>query len=173
MGRYYLIATFLVVSALLVGTVVQWRKTAFEVASVRSSGTPSASRPQAQTTYPPRGVTGRAPWALSALPECFVQDSEARGTAPFVRAQLPPEAQLVPSGSRLVSADCTLRVGARSATVERGTERLVIPPQAAFFIVGRRLALLRRDAAGAELRIYHRSDGAPVAFASGATSPAR
>jgi hypothetical protein len=172
MGRYYLIATLLVASALLVGTAVQWRKAALEVASVQSSGTPSASRPQAQTTYPPRGVRGRAPWALSALPECFVQDSEARGTAAFVRAHLPSGAQPVPSGSRLVSADCTLRVGLHSATVERGTEFLVIPPQAAFFIVGRRLALVRRDAAGAELRIYHRSDGAPVAFASGVASPA-
>ena len=164
MLRYYLVATLLVVGSLVVAAQFSRPAKPIETASVQSSGTPSAPRAQATFTFPPRGVQGEAPWALSALPECFEQEAEAHGPLAFVRAHLPVGMHVVIAPSVLDAVDCRLRVLPGSGVVERGTERLVIPPKATFFTDGRRFALLRQAGKTAELRVYHRTDREPVVF---------
>jgi len=164
MGRYYAIATALVVAAVLLGLAFQRRGPPLDVASVRSEGTPSAPRKQGDAPPPPRGVNGAAPWALSALPECFVQTAKAHGPLPFVRAQIPPSAQPVVGDLRLRVADCTLHVYANAALVERGTEQLFVPADAHFFMNRQTLFLLRRDGEVSELRSYVLAGGAPMLF---------
>ena len=164
MLKYLAIATVLVVGPLVVAAHFSKPAKPLETASVQSHGTPSASRAQSASSLPPRGVHGEAPWALSALPECFEQEEEAHGPLAFVRAHLPPRMTPVPAPSVLDAADCKLRVLARSGIVERGTERLVIPPSALFFADEKRFALLRLSGKSAELRVYHRTDRGPVVF---------
>ncbi|HMD03265.1 MAG TPA: hypothetical protein VKG44_09910 [Candidatus Baltobacteraceae bacterium] len=112
----------------------------------------------------PRDVSGAAPWALSALPECFRQLSEAHGTLAFVRRRLPAEAQPVVDDVGLVSADCRLHIYADAAMVERGSQTLFVPPDTHFYTWGDHLAFVRRDGSKAELRVYQRADGAPIAL---------
>jgi hypothetical protein len=164
MLRYYLGATLLVVGSLVVAAQFSRPAKPIETASVQSRGTPSAPRAQATFTFPPRGVHGEASWALSALPECFEQEAEAHGPLAFVQAHLPVGMQAVIAPSVLEAVDCRLRVLPRTGVVERGTERLVIPPKATFFTDGRRFALLRQAGKTAELRVYHRTDREPVVF---------
>lgn len=135
----------------------------------KSTGTPSPPRAQPTLTFPPQGVHGEAPWAISALPECFTQVEEAHGPPAFVRAHLPAGMRPVAAPSSLDAADCRLRVLANTAVVTRGSERLVIPPDAKFFVKDRQFALLRREGGKAELRVYRRADGGPVSFVPAGT----
>jgi hypothetical protein len=112
------------------------------------------------------GVVGNAPWALSALPECFVQDLEANGTYAFARSKLPAAMQPIMPGYRLQSDDCMLHVRAHSGVVDRGTEQLVIPPDARFFWSSSQLALLRKTGSLGELRLYHVTGRAPIVVGS-------
>jgi hypothetical protein len=166
MLRYYLVAMLLVVGSLVVAAHFSRPAKPIETASVQSSGTPSAPRAQATFTVPPRGVHGEAPWALSALPECFEQEAEAHGPLAFVRAHLPAGMHAVIAPSVLDAADCRVRVLPRTGVVERGTERLVIPPKATFFTDGRRFALIRQTGTTAELRVYHLFGNGQVTFVS-------
>jgi hypothetical protein len=164
MSRYYAIATALVIGALVIGASTARRGPPLDVRSVQATGSPSPPRPQSASTLVPPGVTGEAPWALSALPECFVQESQARGSMRFVLAHLPAHARQLPSHVLSRSGDCAVHVLVNSALVERGGERLTIPPTARFWVAGRRLAFVRTIGANAELRVYHRADRAPLVF---------
>ena len=95
MLRYYVVATILVVGALAAGASFYRPGKPLEVASVQSTGSPSPPRFQAPSSRTPEPVTGEAPWALSALPECFAQTEEVRGTERFVRAHVPPYARSI------------------------------------------------------------------------------
>ena len=105
---------------------------------------------------PPRTdrVTGDAPWALSALPDCFAQRSESSGSRSYVDAQLPAGAQPVPPGTRLSYGSCTIFVRSGELLVERGSDRLRVPPHATLYTTGGLLVLLRTSGATADLRIY-------------------
>ncbi len=98
-------------------------------------------------------VTGAAPWALSALPECFHQRASRSGTIVFARALLARAKPIVPP-FRMRVADCTLVVEANSATVTRGENRLVIPPPVRFYSAGSELLVERRDGARDDVRVY-------------------
>jgi hypothetical protein len=168
MLRYFALATVIVVGTLVIAANFARSRTDIEVGGgPRSTATPSAPRPEASGTFPPPGVHGEAPWALSALPECFEQEEEAHGPLAFVRAHLPAKMQAVAAPSHLETADCALRILAHSVLVERGTERLVITPDARLYTDGRRFALLRRSGKTADLRIYHLSVKGPVRFVAG------
>jgi hypothetical protein len=164
MSRYYAIATALVIGALVIGANSARPGRPLDVKSVQATGSPSPPRPQPPSTLVPPGVTGAAPWALSALPECFVQESQARGSLRYVLAQLPPQATLLPSHVVSRAGDCALHVFVNSALVERGSERLTIPGNARFWVAGRRLVFVRTTGRSAELRVYHRTDDAPLVF---------
>jgi hypothetical protein len=103
---------------------------------------------------PPEDVTGNAPWALSALPDCFTQRSETTGSASYVRARLPAGAQPVQPGTRLTYGPCTILVRDDELTVERGSDRLRVPPHATLYTIGNSLALLRTSESTTDLRIY-------------------
>ncbi len=132
---------------------------------------PSASRPERASTYassaratPGIGqhdeahatalpVTGDAPWALSALPECFRQLREVSGTSAYVRARTPQDVRRLDPGTTIAVADCRLLVGANDATVTRG-ENLLRIPGARLFVRGDRLVLVTREDARLTLRMY-------------------
>jgi hypothetical protein len=97
-------------------------------------------------------VTGDAPWALSAVPECFRARIEYAGTMAFVRSHLPAGAR--PVSGRRRFADCVLEV--RGATIEliRGENRLTVPPPARLYESPSGLALLQRAGSRERLRVY-------------------
>lgn len=108
------------------------------------------------TASPPHAdsVTGNAPWALSALPDCFTQRSETTGTASYVKARLPAGAQPVRAGARLMYGSCTILVSNDELLVERGSDRLRVPPHTTLYTIGETLALLRTSGSTTDLRIY-------------------
>jgi hypothetical protein len=166
MARYFAIATILVVGTLVFAANFVPAHKPLEVSSVRATGTPTVPRPEATPT-PAKvaAVAGNAPWALSALPECFVQDVEAHGTYAFARSRVPPAMQPIAPGHRLETVDCVLHVAAHSGIVERGAERLVIPPDAQFLWNSGHLALLRKTGSLGELRLYHLAGGGAISIA--------
>jgi len=99
-------------------------------------------------------VRGDAPWALSALPECLVQQSEATGSLAYVRSKLPSGATAVKAGTILHYGPCTILVRDGEAVVSRGQDRLRIPPHVTLYRAGNRLALLRQIGVAGELRVY-------------------
>ncbi|HTZ55649.1 MAG TPA: hypothetical protein VMB20_11355 [Candidatus Acidoferrum sp.] len=103
---------------------------------------------------PADSVTGNAPWALSALPDCFAQRSETSGSATYVEARLPAGAQPVPAGARLTYGPCTILVRRGELLVERGSDRLRVPPESRLYTVNGTLALLRTSGSTTDLRIY-------------------
>ena len=153
---YYAVAAVLVLVAIAIFASVQRRSREVRVSSEPAHGTPSPPRREAPSTFLPAAVTGTAPWALSAVPECFHQESEAHGSAAFVAARLPAQARRLAPGSTLVAADCTLLVGAETLTLRRGAEQLVVPPETRAYALGERLAVLREAGAKSDLRVYRR-----------------
>jgi len=103
---------------------------------------------------PVENVSGDAPWALSALPGCFVQRSETTGSITYVRTRLPAAAQPVAPGTRLNYGSCTIFVRSGELLVDRGSDRLRVPPYARLYRFDDSLALLRSTATSSELRIY-------------------
>ncbi|MBD5635136.1 MAG: hypothetical protein IAI49_11720, partial [Candidatus Eremiobacteraeota bacterium] len=109
-------------------------------------------------------VTGEAPWALSAVPECFHQTANFIGSVAFARAHIPAGARLVPGDERLISADCALDVHDGTADLRRGELRLHVPAPVRFFVAGRRLVLDQRAGKREEVRLYLLPSGATPAF---------
>lgn len=115
--------------------------------------------PKVSQTPPPskRGESsfvGDASWALSALPECFIQTERASGPLKYVLGQLPPGASMVRPGSAIRIADCHVAIAGESVLVTRGTDRLRIPAPARLYQAPGSVALLRGSGNGYELRIY-------------------
>ncbi len=102
-------------------------------------------------------LRGDAPWALSALPDCLIQESEATGTLAYVRSKLPRGATAVGAGTVLHYGSCTIFVRDGEALVYRGGDRLRIPPHVTLYRAGNELALLRDSDASGELRVYKTS----------------
>lgn len=125
----------------------------------RPSGTPSRGRPQPTSHYRAGNFSGiEAPWALSALPECLLQQSAFRAidASTVKRRHLPPGAQPVPPGTELTYRNCVIAVRATDATVTRGPDRFHIPPLSQFYTTRQELIFVRQttDGHGAELRVY-------------------
>jgi hypothetical protein len=149
--RYYVLSTFIVCAAILVGALFVHRASvAIKIASVYASVPP---KPVDETTLtgtaPP--LTGEAPWALSALPECFHQRSEITGPRAFVLAHLP--AGIAIRSAVLHASDCTLTIGAAQALVTRGADRLLLA-DSSFYRIGADLGVLHHDGPFAEFRRY-------------------
>jgi hypothetical protein len=103
----------------------------------------------------PASFGGDAPWALSALPECFKQTSESTSiTLPYVLAHLPKGMTMVRPPATLHYADCTIHVVGDELHVERGADRMRVPPAARLYSDGNGLALLRADGGRYQLRVY-------------------
>jgi len=122
--------------------------------SVRAHGAPTIGRRQPPSTFHPGPLGAEAPWALSALPECWLQQKVWR--APRVtglRAHLPADARPIAPGSVLVYRNCTLKVRQSDAVVTRGKDRFHIPPETHFYSYDEELIFVRQSKA-AELRVY-------------------
>jgi hypothetical protein len=128
-----------------------------EVRSVRATGPPTLGRKQPRSHFHPGPLGAEAPWALSALPECLLQQSVWRAPdLAGLRAHFPSGAQPVPAGSVLQYRSCILKIRADDAIVTRGSDRFHIPPHSHFFFSGDKLILVRQSK-GAELRTYQPS----------------
>jgi len=153
--RYFALASVIVVTvaAIVAALPSAPRPDRASTYSSSSRATPGpAQRDDAGRT--PLPVSGEAPWALSALPECFREIRHASGSRSFVEARVPRDAVVLPDGVVLRSGDCRVRVSGLGIWVERGPNRLRIPAPARLYVVGRRLLLRTVDGARAELRTY-------------------
>ncbi len=148
-----MIATALVCIGGILATLTHHAAPALRMRAVHASGSPSPPRREAPSNFHAGNFFGNAPWALSALPDCFVQETVWSGPEAGLRRHVPADAQQVGSGTILRSSNCTLTVGARDAFVVRGLDRFHIPPRTRFFIAGRQLFMLR-GGKHAELRTY-------------------
>ncbi len=154
--RYYLLATLIVV---LFGSIVFARRLVppdLHV-SAQPTGTPtveSPSRPEPPAT--PGGFSAQGPWVLSALPGCFDEQSRVSGPAALLRAKVPPASARIAPGTTLRAGECTLVVHAHDIWVERGADRLRVPPDAALYREGAQLVLVAHDetARTMEIRRY-------------------
>ncbi|MFZ0681973.1 MAG: hypothetical protein WA304_13345 [Candidatus Cybelea sp.] len=99
-------------------------------------------------------MSGDAPWALSALPECLTQVSKSSGSRRYVRAHLPRSAVRVVPPARLSFADCTISIDGDEAFVRRGADRFRIPPSVQFYRARGEVAMMRETPASVELRVY-------------------
>jgi len=142
----------------IAGGIVAWRAHllhALQIRPVRASGAPTIGRPQLRSHFKAGPLGGEAPWALSALPECLLQQSVWRATGVAkLRAHFPVGSRPLQAGTVLRYRDCQLSVRSDDASVTRGSDRFHIPPHAHFFLAGGELILLRQSTGAAELRIY-------------------
>jgi hypothetical protein len=158
--RYYVIATCIVLTIAVLATAWSNRD------RIRATVSPQASPVHYVPASTPHGgfegqggagsapVRGDAPWALSALPDCLIQQSETTGTLAYVRSKIPKGATAVPSGAILRYGPCTILVRDGEALVSRGDDRLRIPPHVTLYRAGNALALLRDSGSRGELRVY-------------------
>lgn len=122
--------------------------------------------PKAAQSPPPSKRTstafvGDAPWALSALPECFTQTSKSTGPLNYVLANLPSGASMLRPGASMDVANCHVAIEGDSVIVSRGSDRMRIPAPARVYEAHGTTALLRGARGGYELRVY-RNVAAPL-----------
>ena len=166
MLRYYIIATVIVLTVVVLGTA--WNNR--EALESHVNASPGPVKAVSETPHggfegePGKGnepLHGDAPWALSALPDCLIQQSISRGSRAYVRSKLPARATAVPAGTVLHYGPCTISVHNGEAVVSRGTDRLRIPPRVTLYRADGTLALLRETGKSGELRIYTNSTETP------------
>jgi hypothetical protein len=125
-----------------------------KIASVYARVAPrpgAAGRPVRAAAAP---LTGDAPWALSALPECLMQTSESNGSWEYVRGRLPSAAVPIRPPATLHYGDCSVTITGDEALVRRGSDRLRIPPSVQFYRAQDLLVMIRRTQQTVEMRVY-------------------
>jgi hypothetical protein len=154
--KYLALSTVIVLSvAVLVAALVNRDLIRIRIASVYARVAPqpgSSLRPMPGGAV--NGLTGDAPWALSALPECLTQVSKSTGPPKYVQAHLPAGAVRIVPPARLAYGDCTVTIAADEAFVRRGADRFRIPPSVRFYRAEGLLAVVRESAGNVELRVY-------------------
>jgi hypothetical protein len=126
-----------------------------KIASVTASVPPKAAQTPPASARRSTAFSGDAPWALSALPECFSQISKSTSpTLGYVLAHLPKGASMVRPPQDLSYADCSVHIAGDAIYVKRGADRMRIPPPARLYVNGGQVALLRGGTGGYELRVY-------------------
>jgi hypothetical protein len=125
---------------------------------IKSVYAPVPPKPVTPVSEGPRVAgpfTGDAPWALSALPECFEQESKTTGPRPYVLAHVPAGAKPVVAPATLSFGSCVLHVRDHAVFVDRDSDHMRIPPRATLYrLPGVGLALLRGADGAYELRTY-------------------
>jgi hypothetical protein len=154
--RYYAIATVIVLAIAVVATAWSNRDfMRFHMGRTEHASAPPQHVSSSQTGGAvSQAFRGDAEWALSALPECFIQRSESTGSIAYVRARIAADAQPVASGTRLEFGPCTIFVHEGEVLVDRGMDRMRIPPEATLYRTGASLQLLRTTGSTAVLRTY-------------------
>jgi len=155
MLRYYAIATVIVLTIAVIVTAQNYRNfMRFRLAASKGTPVPQHLRISEGGGASEGNMIGDAPWALSALPDCFVQRSETTGTQAYVDARIPAKAQPVPDGTRLRYGPCTILVRKSELLVVRGADHLRVPPRATLYTAGNMLVLVRASGTTAVLRTY-------------------
>lgn len=155
MLRYLLLSTVIVFAvAIVVAGWVNRDLIRIKIASVYARVAPKPGPPNAPERERESALAGDAPWALSALPECLTQTSESRGPVRYVLARLPKGAVPIVPPASLVYGDCTIQIVGDEAYVNRGHDRLRIPPRVRFYRTADSIVLIRDDQESAELRVY-------------------
>ena len=158
MLKYLLLSAAIVLSlAIVVAGWVNRDLIRIKIASVYARVYPKPGGATASVRPSDEALTGDAPWALSALPECLTQTSESTGSIEYVRAHLPRGATPVRPPATLVYGDCTISIAGDQAFVRRGSDRLRIPPSVRFYRAEGLLAMVRQTPQGTELRVYEPS----------------
>ncbi len=157
--RYLLIATVLVVSAVvIVAGYANRERLALKIKSVYAPAAPKPVSPGLQTRRADSAFIADARWAFSALPECFTQQSRTTGPGAYVLPHLPKDARRVAQGSTIFAGDCRAFVHGSDVWVWRGKDRLRIPPPARLYESGsghnRMLELLQGPPNALDLRVY-------------------
>ena len=153
MIRYYLIATAIVVA--IGGLFFAHRLAPPDLRiSAEPTGTPTVETHVAEAPATPAPFKGQGPWVLSALPDCFDEQSRVSGPYAGLRAKIPPAADRIAPGTTLRLAGCTVSVREHDVWVDRGPDRLRVPPEAALYRVGGRLTLVVRIGKRLEIRRY-------------------
>ena len=154
MGRYYLIATAIV---LALGTVLfANRIRALRDFDVRgtAAGTPTPVQPSRESPVPFGTFTGQGPWVLSALPACFAQQSSLVGTTRQLTFDVPPARERIAPGTTFRQANCTVIVREHDVWVARGADRLRVPPEARLYRTRKGLTLVYDRDGHAQIRVY-------------------
>ncbi|HTU82127.1 MAG TPA: hypothetical protein VMF61_08360 [Candidatus Acidoferrales bacterium] len=161
MLRYLAISAIIVVGATAIVAAYADRDfLRIKIASVYAKVSPKTARAEATVTPNAQALTITAPWALSALPACLTQMSDTTGPPAYVRAHLPTGSQPIVPPAVLRYGNCTILVRGDEAYVIRGDDRFTIPPPVQFFRTAEGIAVLRRDGAGMDLRVYQSAPGA-------------
>jgi hypothetical protein len=153
--RYFAISALLVVTIVAVVAAYAMRdRLRLKIASVNVPVPPKAaqSAPPSNRTPPP--LRGAAPWALSAVPECFQQTSKATGTLAYVLGHLAPGAVMLRPGSVVRAADCVVTVRSDSVELDRRSDRLLVPAPSRLYRRSGGYALLEGEPTGYVLRNY-------------------
>jgi hypothetical protein len=152
--RYYVIAALIVVA--LGSIVFAFRRTGPELQiSAHASGTPTVETRRAGEPAPTsRPFAGQGAWVLSALPECFDEQSRIRGPLAALRAKIPPPADRIAPGTVFRAGECTVSVRPHDLLVDRGADHVRVPPEAALYRAGGRLVLVARSGRTLEIRRY-------------------
>lgn len=131
---------------------------AMKIRSVYVPATPKPVTPFSERPIESGAFTGSGSWALSALPECFVQRSRITGPRQYVFAHLPRGAVRVPEGVTVTAGDCRVFVRGGDVWAWRGKDRLRVPAPAALFRQrqpqGLTIALLQGSGKAFDLRLY-------------------
>ena len=138
-------------------TVASWANRdliRIKIASVytRVAAKPGGATAPGRATAAP--LTGDAPWALSALPQCLMQLSESNGSAAYVRSRVPAGAVPIRPPATLHYGDCSVTITGDEAYVRRGSDRLRIPPSVRFYRAQDLLVMIRETPQQVELRVY-------------------
>lgn len=162
MIRYVAISAVLVLGiAMLVASWVERDRLRLKVASVYAHVPPKAAR-ERRGGSAGGAFVGVAPWALSALPECFTPLSTTTGSWRYVVPHLPAGARRVQPPARLTFGPCTISLVGVEATVERGRDRFLMPATLRVYRAPGRIAVLRSDATGGnDLRVYSTTPAIP------------
>ena len=156
MARFYLIATVIVVAF---GSIVVANRLASNgwKLSAQARATPPPARGNANAGFvatPPPFFDGQGGWVLSALPGCFEQLSSIEGPSQALIFHVPPPRERIAPGTRIRSGNCTVLVRAHDVWVERGKDRLRVPPEARMFAAKPGLTLVYEHAGHTEVRVY-------------------
>jgi hypothetical protein len=153
--RYYVLATLIVVA--IGGIVFAHRMTSPDLQiSAQPTGTPTVETrvPDAPARATPRPFSGQGPWVFSALPGCFDEQFRARGPIGDLRSTFPPASDRIAPGTTFRVKACTVIVRAHDIWIDRGDDRLRVPPDAALYRVGTQLVLTARTGGTVEIRRY-------------------
>lgn len=157
MGRYFAIATVIVLAIAIFATAWSNR----DLIRIRIAPTTVPAPPKPDDATEVRGhsdtpLSGDAPWALSALPDCATEVRSTHGPVAYVRSKLPSDARTIAAGTVLTLGACTIFVGDGEIRIHRGSDRLRVPPRSTFYRTGVGFALLRQSGKSADLRVYER-----------------